>query len=138
LIGADSATCHRYRADDATRIILASLSRFLAAVNCCSSGKPETLIRWHRQGFRLVWRRRSLARGRPAISPDVQRLIATMAANWTWGKERIASELLLKRGIGLSPRTLLRYMPSWPRRPKAGDASLERIRAKSRPVGPRE
>lgn len=83
--------------------------------------KPETLIRWHRQGFRLFWRWKSRTPGRPAISPDVQRLIGTMArANRTWGAERIANELLLKLGIRLSPRTVRRYMPSRPRRPKPG------------------
>src|SRR4051812_33647678 len=40
------------------------------------------------------------------------------AANRTWGEERIANELLLKLGIRLSPRTVRRYMPSRPRRPK--------------------
>jgi hypothetical protein len=83
--------------------------------------KPETLIRWHRKGFRLIWHWKSRAPGRPAISVEVQRLIATMAsANRTWGKERIANELLLKLGIRLSPRTVRRYMPSPPRRPNPG------------------
>jgi transposase InsO family protein len=83
--------------------------------------KPETLIRWHRKAFRLFWRWRSRAPGRPPIPPDVQRLIATMAAaNRTWGEERIANELLVKLGIRVSPRTVRRYMPSRPRRPKPG------------------
>jgi hypothetical protein len=43
--------------------------------------KPETLIRWHRKGFRLFWRWRSRAPGRPAIPVEVQQLIATMAAS---------------------------------------------------------
>jgi len=109
------------RADDATRIILAGLSRCLAWRQLLVIVKPETLIRWHRQGFRLFWRWKSRSPGRPAISPDVQRLIATMAAaNRTWGEEHIANELLLKLGIRLSPRTVRRYMPSRPRRPKRG------------------
>jgi putative transposase len=109
------------RADDATRIILAGLSRFLAWRQLLVIVKPETLIRWHRQGFRLFWRRKSRTPGRPAISPNVQRLIATMAAaNRTWGEERIANELLLKLGIQVSPRTVRRYMPPRPRRPKPG------------------
>jgi hypothetical protein len=78
--------------------------------------KPETLIRWHRKGFRLFWRWKSRAPGRPAIPANVQRLIATIAAaNRTWGEERIANELLVKLGIRLSPRTVRRYMPSRPR-----------------------
>jgi transposase InsO family protein len=50
----------------------------------------------------------------PAASAiDLQRLIADMAAaNCTWGEERIASELLLKLGIRVSPRTVRRYMPT--------------------------
>lgn len=44
---------------------------------------------------------------------DLQQLIAAMsAANRTWGEERIASELLVKLGIRVSPRTVRRYMPS--------------------------
>jgi hypothetical protein len=77
--------------------------------------KPETLIRWHRKGFRLFWRWKSRVPGRPAVPADVQRLIATMAAaNRTWGEERIANELLVKLGIRLSPRTVRRYMRSRP------------------------
>jgi len=109
------------RADDATRIILAGLSRFLAWRQLLLIVKPQTLIRWHRQGFRLFWRWKSRRPGGPAISRDVQRLIATMAAaNRTWGEERIANELLLKLGIRLSPRTVRRYMPSRPRHAKKG------------------
>jgi hypothetical protein len=109
------------RADDATRIILAGLSRFVAWRQLLVIVKPETLLRWHRQGFRLFWRWKSRAPGRPAIPPNVQRLIATMAtANRTWGEERITAELLLKLGIRVSPRTVRRYMPSRPRRPQPG------------------
>jgi putative transposase len=109
------------RADDATRIILIGLSRFLAWRQLLVIVKPETLIGWHRKAFRLFWRWRSRAPGRPPIPPDLQRLIATMAtANRTWGEERIANELLVKLGIRVSPRTVRRYMPSRPRRPKPG------------------
>jgi hypothetical protein len=109
------------RADDATRIILAGLSRFLSWRQLLVIVKPETLIRWHRKAFRLFWRWKSRAPGRPAIPVNVQRLIATMAAaNRTWGEERIAAELLLKLGIRLSPRTVRRYMPSRLPRPKPG------------------
>ena len=116
------------RADDATRIVLAGLSRFLAWRQLLVIVKPQTLIRWHRQGFRLFWRRKSRRPGRPPISPDVQRLIATMAAaNRTWGEEPIANELLVTLGIRLSPRTgnrslsrlsVRRYRPPSCRNPK--------------------
>jgi hypothetical protein len=42
--------------------------------------QPETVVRWHRRGWRLFWRWGSRARlGRPRVSPDVRELIATMA-----------------------------------------------------------
>jgi putative transposase len=75
--------------------------------------KPDTLIRWHRKGFQLFWRWKSRPRGRPPLPADLRRLIEVMAkANRTWGEERIASELLLKLGIRVSPRTVRRYMPA--------------------------
>ena len=99
------------RADDATRIDLVGLSRFLEWRQLLTVVKPETLIRWHRKGFRLFWRWKSRAPGRPPIPADLQQLIATIAAaNRTWGEERIAAELLLKLGIHVSPRTVRRYM----------------------------
>jgi len=73
--------------------------------------QPDTLLRWHRQGVRLVWR----ARSRPAarglrIAPDTVALIQEMARdNRLWGAERIRGELL-KLGITLSKRTVQRYM----------------------------
>jgi hypothetical protein len=74
------------RADDGTRIILAGLSRFLEWRQLLVIVTPETLIRWHRRGFRLFWRWKSGTPRRPAIPTNVQRLIAAMAAaNGTWG-----------------------------------------------------
>jgi transposase InsO family protein len=74
--------------------------------------KADTLIRWHRKGFRLFWRWKSTAPGRPPIPANLRRLIAQMAtANRTWGEERIAAELLVKLGIHVSPRTIRRYVP---------------------------
>jgi hypothetical protein len=71
--------------------------------------KPDTLVRWHRKGFQLLWRWRSTPRGRPRLPVDVQELIAEIAAaNHTWGEEPNASELLLKLGICVSPRTVRR------------------------------
>jgi hypothetical protein len=63
--------------------------------------KPETLLRWHRAGFRLLWRRksRSAESREPRVAPDVITLIRCMAAdNCLWGAERIRGELL-KLGI---------------------------------------
>jgi putative transposase len=106
-----------HRATAATRLSLALLSRFFDWRDALTVVKPDTLIRWHRRGFRLLWRWKSRPRGRPCISQDLQDLIAEMAAsNPTWGEERIADELLLKLGIRLSPRTVGRYMSRGPSR----------------------
>jgi len=72
--------------------------------------KPDTLIRWHRRGWRLWWRWTSRG-GRPPIPVDLQRLIVSMArANPTWGEARIADELRLKLGLTVSSRTVGRYL----------------------------
>ena len=75
--------------------------------------KPETLIGWHRKGFRLFWHRKS-RRGRPPISQEIRVLIIRMVReNPTWGQARVAAELWLKLGIFVSPRTVRKYWP-WP------------------------
>jgi transposase InsO family protein len=72
---------------------------------------PATLIRWHRQGFRVFRRWKSRSR-RPPIPVDLQALIRHMAReNPLWGEERIANELLLKLGLRVSPRTVRKYLP---------------------------
>ncbi len=73
--------------------------------------KPETVLRWHREGFRLFWKKKSHARSRaPKIPAETLSLITEMAANnrW-WGAERIRGELL-KVGIKVAKRTVQRYM----------------------------
>ncbi len=62
--------------------------------------KPETVLRWHRQGFRLFWKRTSQATSRePKVPLETITLIKEMAApNRLWGAERIRGELL-KVGI---------------------------------------
>jgi len=101
------------RADDATRLTLVALSRLIDWRQLLTVVKPETLIRWHRKGFRLFWRWKSRPQGRPRVPADLRQLIAEMAVeNRTWGEERIASELLVKLGLRVSPRTVRRYMPS--------------------------
>ena len=60
--------------------------------------KPETVIGWHRKGFKLFWTWRSRKRGpgRPTISIEIRNLIKTMAnQNSTWGAPRIHGELLV-------------------------------------------
>src|SRR5213594_1718987 len=103
------------RADDATRMTLVALPRLIDWRQLLTVVKPATRVRWHRRGFRLFWRWKSMPRGRPRLPADLRQSIADMAAaNRTWGEERIASELLLKLGIRVSPRTVRRYMPSSP------------------------
>jgi putative transposase len=80
--------------------------------------RPETVIRWHRQTWKLVWRWKSRVRvGRPRLSAEVRTLIATMAReNPTWGSERIRGELL-KLGIAVSKRSVQQYRRRGPARP---------------------
>jgi putative transposase len=68
--------------------------------------QPETLLRWHRQGFRLYWKYKSRAASpKPKISPETVALIKEMARdNRLWGAERIRGELL-KLGIVVCKRT---------------------------------
>ena len=107
----ENATSRLQRATDATRLSLVWLTRWFDWCQALAVVQPATLIRWHRQGFRLFWRWKS-APGRPPIPPDLQALIRRMACeNATWGEERIANELLLKLGLRVSPRTVRKYMP---------------------------
>jgi putative transposase len=73
--------------------------------------QPETLLRWHRELFRLFWMRRSKARSsKPRLSLETISLIKEIAANnWLWGAERIRGELL-KLKIRVSKRTIQKYM----------------------------
>jgi transposase InsO family protein len=73
--------------------------------------KPETVLAWHRRGFRLFWRWKSRTGGRPTACAEARTLIRTMAeANPLWGAPRIHGELL-KLGIELSQATVAKYMP---------------------------
>jgi hypothetical protein len=102
------------RSDVATRLSLALLSRFFDWRTSLVVVRPETLIRWHRSGFRLLWRLKSRP-GRPAIPVELRQLIRPMAAdNSLWGEERIANELLLKLGLRVSSRTVRKYLPKRP------------------------
>ena len=79
---------------------------------------PDTVIRWHRKGFRLYWRFRSRRKrvGRPVTRCEVRAALQTMAReNPTWGAPRIHGELL-KLGFEISERTVSRYLSRMPRR----------------------
>src|SRR6478672_4244325 len=78
-------------ATDAARWLLVFLGKFFEWRRALVLVKPETLLRWHRKGFRLFWRWKSKPRGRPRLPAGLQKLIRTMAAdNPTWGEARIA------------------------------------------------
>jgi transposase InsO family protein len=73
---------------------------------------PDTVVRWHRQGFRLYWRWKSRGPkpGRPAVDTGLRKLIREMqASNIGWGAPRIHGELL-KLGIEVSQATVSKYM----------------------------
>ena len=74
--------------------------------------KPETVVGWQRQGFKLFWRWISRAKkvGRPRIPREVQELIRRMARENGWGAPRIHGELL-KLGFVIDERTVSRYLP---------------------------
>jgi len=73
--------------------------------------QPETLLRWHRQGFQLYWKYKSrMAVSNPKIAVETAALIKEMARdNLLWGAERIRGELL-KLGIHVCKRTSQKYM----------------------------
>ena len=73
--------------------------------------KPETFIGWHKRAFQIFWRWKSRGGG-PQIPKTLRALIAEMVRqNPTWGEARVASELALKLGIQVSPRTVRAYWP---------------------------
>lgn len=73
--------------------------------------KPETVIAWHRKGFRFYWSWKSRRRdGRPAVSVEMRDLIRRMSlANPRWGAPRIHGELL-KLGLEVSQATVAKYI----------------------------
>jgi hypothetical protein len=74
--------------------------------------KPETVIAWHRKGFRLfwTWKVRRVQLGRPRVPKDVRKLIRKMCRdNPLWGAPRIHGELL-KLGIDISETSVGKYI----------------------------
>ena len=83
--------------------------------------RPETIIRWHRTGFRAYWRWRSRNHvGRPKVSAELRTLIGKMSrANPLWGAPHIHGELL-KLGFEVAQSTVARYMRHLSRPPSQG------------------
>ncbi len=73
--------------------------------------RPETLVRWHRAGFRYYWRWKSRPQGgRPQIDTELRALIRRMSVqNPLWGAPRIHGELL-KLGFSVAQSTVAKYM----------------------------
>jgi len=73
--------------------------------------RPDTLVRWHRSGFRRYWRWKSRLRlGRPPIERELRTLIRQMSVeNPLWGAPRIHGELL-KLGLTVARSTVAKYM----------------------------
>jgi hypothetical protein len=78
---------------------------------CSGHVKPETVVGWHRAGFRLYWRWQSRPRGRPPkVTGEIRDLIRRMSTeNAGWGAPKIHGELL-KLGFLISERTVARYL----------------------------
>jgi putative transposase len=107
------------RIDAATRVSLAWGSRWCDWRSCLVVVRPETVIRWHRAGGRLLWRYKSRP-GRPRIPLELRQLIRRMATeNPLWGEERIANELRLKLGISRLPANRQEVHAKAPRGPAA-------------------
>jgi hypothetical protein len=83
---------------------------------------PDTVVRWHRAGFRLYWRwisKPNRVLGRKPTTKELRQLVLQMAAeNPSWGAPRIHGELL-KLGFDVSERTISRLLRHAPRRPEA-------------------
>ena len=77
--------------------------------------RPETLVRWHRAGFRRYWRWKSRSLGgRPQIDADLRALIRRMSIeNALWGAPHIHGELL-KLGFAVAQSTVAKYMTKRP------------------------
>jgi transposase InsO family protein len=83
--------------------------------------RPDTVVRWHRAGFRIYWNwlsRQGKRSGRPPLPREVRALIRRMATENPWGAPRIHGELI-RLGIDVSERSVSRYLRSLPRTPRA-------------------
>src|SRR5262245_29253593 len=104
------------------RLLFAGLYRLAPSVlDALKILRPETVIRWHRAGFRAYWRWKSRPLGgRPKTPADIRRLIREMSvANPLWGAPRIHGELL-KLGIDVGQTTVAKYMAKRRRPPSQG------------------
>jgi len=104
------------------RLVFAGLYRLAPGVlDALKIVRPETVIRWHRAGFRAYWRWKSRPRsGRPKTRLEIRQLIREISlANPLWGAPRIHGELL-KLGIDVGQTTVAKYMARGRRPPSQG------------------
>ena len=105
------------------RLLFVFLYRLVPSVlDAVTIVRPETVIRWHRAGFRAFWRWKSRARraGRPQVPIELRQLIRQVSiANPLWGAPRIHGELL-KLGIDVGQTSVAKYMARRRRPPSQG------------------
>jgi transposase InsO family protein len=104
------------------RLVFAGLYRLAPGMlDALAIVKPETVVRWHRAGFRAYWRWKSRPRGgRPKTPLEIRQLIREISlANPLWGAPRIHGELL-KLGIDVGQTTVAKYMARARRPPSQG------------------
>ena len=105
------------------RLVFVGLYRFVPSVlDAVTIVRPETIMRWHRAGFRAFWHWKSRAKraGRPQAPIEVRQLIRDMSlANPLWGAPRTHGELL-KLGIDVGQTTVAKYMIRRRRPPSQG------------------
>src|SRR5712671_7052387 len=102
----------RVQLTNGDRLFLVTLYRWFPSVlRAITIIRPETLVRWHRAGFRQYWRWKSRSLGgRPKIAADLRALIQRMSAeNPLWGAPRIHGELL-KLGFEVAQSSVAKYM----------------------------
>jgi len=112
------------------RLVFVGLYRLFPKVcDALAIVKPDTIVRWHRAGFRLYWRWKSRRRGgRPRMPLKICRLIREMSiANPLWGAPRIHGELL-KLGIEVGQTTVAKYMAKGRRSPSLEDVPPQSCR----------
>ena len=105
----------RVQFTNSDRLFFLQLYRwFPSIVKAIMIVRPETLVRWHRAGFRRYWRWKSRnLGGRPPIDADLRALIRRMSMeNVLWGAPRIRGELL-KLGFAVAQSTVARPCRPW-------------------------
>ncbi|SDS84327.1 integrase core domain-containing protein [Bradyrhizobium canariense] len=112
----------RVRLTNHDRWFLIQLYRWFPSIlRVLSIIRPDTLVRWHRAGFRCYWRWKSRPQGgRPQIDTELRVLIRWMSVeNPLWGAPRIHGELL-KLGFEVAQSSVAKYMVKWRAPPSQG------------------